>query len=633
MTFLVDTAGVRYGVIHSLKALETVLRHVAQCTGLKMFDSETDGLAHDRKAIGFSISVMASEAHPELGYSWYVPVRHKGDQRFPNVSPPFAFRLLFQYVLSRPGALWAHNWKFDLHVLRNEGVEVEAILTDLYDSMIVAWLLNPEARKGLKGLVKDALGYEMTEFAFFKEYGENALAPIIEMAPYAVDDVRWLGKLLEAKLLPDLANRGEATIKVFEEMETPLLRIVEDMENEGFLLDVDYLHAMDRRLKAIIWDLEKAIAEVLALPVEALRLTSTQWLSRLLIDELGWWGVRTGWVRGKSGLYSTAAAILKEWADGQIKGTTKAGQRVAKLLLRHRGASKLRSTYTVSLVAQTDERGYLHGSLNQVGTATGRFSSSGPNLQNIPVPDTNPDPAARLPNIRQAFIAEPGSVILGADYSQIELRVLAHLSQDASLLQIYQEGGDVHQMTADACGVPRQGAKSINFGIIYGMGPGSLAYTLGVSLSKARQYLESYYDHYSSVKPFQARTKAFARKNGFVTTLVGRRRFLPDINNPDYVKRGYDERKAVNTKIQGSAADLIKIAMRNIQSSFIAKGWVKEGIARMILQVHDELLFRVKEEYVEEVAAEVSLLMETAVKLRVPLIAEPHWGRSWADAK
>lgn len=584
------------------------------------FDTETTGLKHDREMIGFSIAAGDPENGPMSG--WYVPVGHD-DLESNNMDMPRVMRFLSLLFRDMRNIIYIHNAKFDIKTLRNHGLDPTDIQADVRDTMIMHHLYDSSSRKGLKFLVKKYFDYDMKDFASLGNKNEPRRIPVKIMAPYAVDDavqLLRLGHLMEDKF----SDLGESTNKVFKELEMPVLFVIEEMENEGFLLDQKYLSEIAKVMleeKSLIVD--QISQKIGGLPAN---IGSTQWLSTTFIEQLSWWGVRPSWERGKNGYYSTAAPKLKEWASGRVPGTTEAGKEVAQLLLRHRAISKLLSTYTTTLVEASDDKGRLHASFNQAGTATGRFSSSGPNLQNIPRPSDD------LPSIRKAFIARPGFVVVDVDYSQIELRLMAHFSQDKTMLETYTVGGDIHQITADACGSSRQDAKALNFGLIYGMGSGSLAEHIGKPLHVAQKFYTKYFQKYSGVARYQEKTKRIATSEGHTSTLIGRRRLLPDLKSSDWKKRGPAERQAVNTKIQGSAADLIKIAMRNIHKEFVDRGWFRKD-AFMLSQVHDELIFEVRETIVDEVCQVVQESMETCVKLRVPLLAEPHTGKNWEEAK
>jgi DNA polymerase-1 len=467
----------------------------------------------------------------------------------------------------------------------------------------------------------------MQEFSSFdKQYKKKAaLVPVEEMAPYAIDDVLQLHRLYPI-LGKELDKVSDRLPDIFRRLEMPTLWEILRMERNGFLIDKGFLKAAAIKLDLAVDELGKAIASDLRLPLDEIKLGSTQWLSRTLIDEMRVWGMPPEG-RGKTGHFSTATANLEKWAAGAIPGTSAAGRRIAEKIVNLRRYAKLRSTYTLTLIDHADEHGRIHASFNQAGTATGRFSSSNPNLQNIPRPNNDPD----LPQIRGAFIARPGWKIIDIDYSQIELRLMAHFSRDPNMLRIYSEGGDIHQMTADACGCSRQHAKGINFGLLYRMWYKKLAIVLSIPEADARMYWDRYFRQYPGVARFQDLTEERAAHDGFITTLIGRVRMLPDIHSPDKMKSSMARRQSINTKIQGSAGDLIKLGMRNIGREIRKRGW--DDRLLIVSQVHDELIFECEDSIVEEAAQMVKNKLETVVELRVPLIAEPSIAQTWLEAK
>jgi len=638
-TLLLNIGEILMGAVNTPRDFAALEKHLSMAEEVA-FDTETDSLSHHRQMIGFSVATRDG--------AWYIPVAHKewdasnvhdipmeamrkqalaGDNK--NVPKEHALRLLTALFTDPNKHVWIHNAKFDVHVLRNFGIDPLDIKAKILDSMMLSWLINPERPHGLKVLVKQYLNYQMTTFEEVSAgWGSNANVPVHLMAAYASDDVKQLLPLAW-KMLEELAAMGDTMLKVFYELECPMVMVLEDMVDVGFLIDTPYLKRIREEMVIEQDTLLKKMAELLQIPPEQVKLGSTQWLSKTFIEQLKWWGIRSDWVRGKNGCYSTASGVLEQIAEGQVPGTTPAGVEAVRLILRHRTVGKLVSTYTNSLYDVVDANGRLHASFLQHGTATGRFSSSAPNLQNIP---REPKPEEELPSIRRAFIPRQGFKMLGVDYSQIELRLAAHFSADPIMLHIYQTNGDIHQKTADECGCSRQHAKGINFGLIYGMGPKKLAEVLKIPESEARLYHRRYFQTYAGIGAFQAFTQNMTRKQGYVSTLIGRRRYLPDINSSDWKVKGPAERQAVNTKVQGSAADLIKISMRNLRNKFIEDGvWRKDVF--MLSQVHDELLFEVREGCEEYVMGVIKEQMEGSIQLRVPLIAEPKIGGCWAETK
>lgn len=580
------------------------------------WDTETDGKHHERKAIGMSFA-------NHIGTSWYVPMRHNDGM---NANLELVREILEEIFCTYGEAgckrtCWAHNKPFDLQVSRNEGILPRNFKVAIKDCMVLSWMVNPDDEKGLKPLVLKHFGYEMVTFKALKDkYGENADIPVKVMAPYAIDDVRFLPRLVKLKYSA-LASAGPALIKAFNELETPIGDIIDRMQATGFKIDVPRIRELDRTFGKKLHEIEGELSRTIGLPRGKLKIGSTQWLSSNFIDLHHWWTPRED--RGASGHFSTRREMLEEWAAG-VRSTSM-GRKIAQLLLTQRGLAKLKSTYTKTLPDKVDANHRLHSTFKQAGTRTGRFSSASPNLQNIPIRTDE----GRL--LREAFIADKGYQLVVADFSQVELRILAHYSQDPSMVRIYRTGGDIHQNTADSVGCARSQAKGINFGINYGMGPVKFAVNLKCSVLDARRWIAGYHHEYMGVKYFQARTHNKTREDGFVSTLVGRRRYLPDIRSRINWKRAAAERQSVNTIIQGSAADIIMIGMRNIERRLRREG-ITYTLARVLSQVHDELIYEVRESYVERVKKILQEEMESAVKLSVPLIAIPESGKTWAEA-
>lgn len=604
-------------ILTTSKAVEDVLAFASQHNEFA-FDTETDGLSHDRRWIGMSFAVHS----PKHGYvGWYVPINHEPDDTLfavepPNISKDLVDRLI-KMIFAESNKVWIQNAAFDVGVLRNEGYPPEDLHAEILDTKCVSWLLEPEREggHGLKSLVPNILGKSMTSFDQFKLYAKNSYVPVGEMGKYAIDDAVFLLELAH-RMYPQLSDQLR---KVFHDLEMPIMFIVEEMQHFGFKVDVPTLREAGERLTKEMLDLEREFVSIFG---DSAKISSNQWLSNNLCGKI--WGLAD---TKSKGAHSTASEFMEKWASGDIEGTTELGMKVAKLVLRHRKVSKLVSTYCTKLVSVADERGRVHGNFNQWGTGTGRMSSSSPNMQNIPSSRT---PEGDL--IRRAFIADEGYKLIVADYSQIELRVTAHLSGDPIMSQIYRENGDIHQMTADACNCARFDAKAINFGLIYKMGASTLAKAIDKTEAEAQDYIDRYFDNYKGVADFQQRLIAVCRTKGHTWTVTGRQRPLKNINSTKIGLRSGDERKAINTQVQGSAADIIKIGMRNFSRRLRAEGLTSQDF-RVIGQVHDEVVVEVKEEYAERVSAMLQEEMENCVKLSVPLIAEPCIGDSWGEAK
>lgn len=598
------------------KQIEQVLAFISNHKEFA-FDTETDGLSHDRRWIGFSFAVC----HEGEYIGWYVPLRHeKGEDLF-AVPPSNAHWLALELIPSifkEGNRVWIHNAKFDLKVLRNEGFNPDDLKADLLDTICLSWLLEPEREggHGLKSLVPRVLGKEMGSFDQFKLYGKNSYAPVGTMGKYAIDDAVLLLELAH-RLYPQLSDQLR---KVFHELEMPLVRIIEEMQHYGFRVDVDKLKKVGQEIKAEVDQIEADFNKRFG---DNANISSPKWLSDNLVGKV--WGVQGK--QGANGCYSTDGESLERWSTGDVVGTSQAGQQLAKTILKHRKLSKLYSTYCKKLVETADSKGRIHGSFNPWGTGTGRFSSSKPNLQNIPSSRSEEGDL-----IRKSFIAEDGYKLVVADYSQVELRVTAHLSSDPVMSKIYQENGDIHQMTADACNCARFDAKAINFGLIYKMGAKTLANAIDKTESEAQDYIDRYFQKYVGVAQFQEDLVAKCRRRGYTWTVTGRRRPLPNINSSRFGLKNGDERKAINTQVQGSAADIMKIAMRNFHRRLRSEGYGPTDF-RIIGQVHDEVIVEVKESLAEYIKDVLQYEMENCVKLNVPLLADPCIGDSWGEAK
>jgi len=606
------------GILTESSDLESLQRYLKNFTEFS-FDTETDGLSFNRRAIGYSLSVKTDEGYR----GWYVPIAHEqGDDLFSvapkNAPRQEAFSLLNQIFMDSGNTIWIHNAKFDLKVLRNEGLDVENFSCEVLDTLCVSWLLEPEREggHGLKSLVKRILGHEMGSFKQFKSF-KNCEVPVGMMGKYAIDDAVYLLKLVGV-LYPELTPLN---VKVFKELEMPIMRIVEEMEHYGFKIDTSNIKKAGIVMEAKAKEIEDNFKSIFG--SDAL-ISSSKWLSNNLCGRI--WGV-VGLKKGASKQYSTAKDNLLKWKEGEIEGTTDRGREVAEWVLDYRRFSKMVSTYSTKLVLFADDEGRVHGSFNQWGTGTGRMSSSNPNMQNIPSSRTPEGDA-----LRRAFICEEGYKLIVADYSQVELRVTAHLSEDPVMMGIYKDNGDIHQMTADACNCARYNAKEINFGLIYKMGAKTLGNRIKKTQEEAQDYIDRYFEKYAGVAQFQDHLIAGVRRKGFTWTVTGRRRPLPKINSKDKGESNGAERQAINTQVQGSASDIIKIGMRNFHRRVRSEGYTVED-CRIIGQVHDEVVVEAKESIAEYIAKTLQYEMENCVTLKVPLIAEPAIGDSWAEAK
>jgi DNA polymerase-1 len=518
-------------------------------------------------------------------------------------------------VLENPTlAKAAHNGKYDLTVLKRHGIEVQGLD---FDTMIAAYLLEPGRRGfGLKSLAWSRLGLEMKPITELIGKGRDqitmAQVSVSDAAAYAGADADATLRLVGV-LEKELREREQWNL--FRDVEMPLVRVLLDMEMAGVALDTGELMKISTSMHQRIVQLEKQIQELAGHPFNV---SSTQQLGQVLFDELGL-PVKS---KTKTG-FSTRASVLEELKDLHP---------IIDLILEHRQLTKIKSTYVDALpVLVNRETGRVHTSYNQTGTVTGRISSSDPNLQNIPVRTE----LGR--HVRSAFVAEDGRLLLGADYSQVELRILAHISRDPGLLAAFARGEDIHASTAatvfevpltEVTPAMRRIAKTINFGIIYGMGEYGLAQRTDLSVEDARKFIDNYFSRYEKVRDYVEETKTEAREEGYVSTLLGRRRYFPELQVTSSAHGGVKraaEREAINMPIQGTAADILKIAMvalhRALQEKHLA--------ARMILQVHDELVLEVPVEEVPSVADLVRSVMEGAWDLDASLRVDLKVGKNW----
>jgi DNA polymerase-1 len=598
-----------YRVVDTEAALDELVESLTRAE-LFAFDTETTSLRYmDAELVGMSFCI-------EPGIAWYLPLAH----RYVGVGR----QLPFDATLARLKPLLedlerrkvGQNLKYDMSVLRGHGVELRGVS---HDTMLESYVLDSTSgRHNLDDLAERVLGVRTILFEDVAGKGANQIGfesvPIEQAAEYAAEDADVALQLHHA-LWPRLA--GEARLRnVYETIEIPLISVLSRIERNGTLVDGARLRAFSRELAGRI---EALKASAWAVAGEEFNLDSPKQLQSILYDRLAL-PVLSKTPKGQP---STAEAALQELAQDY---------ELPRLILDYRSLAKLKSTYTDKLPEQINARtGRIHTSYHQAVTATGRLSSSDPNLQNIPVRH------AEGRRIRQAFVAPPGRRIVAADYSQIELRIMAHLSGDAGLRRAFAAGQDIHRSTAaEVFGVglegvsddQRRSAKAINFGLIYGMSAFGLAKQLGVSRALAQDYIDRYFERYPGVRAYMDATRAQARDQGFVETLFGRRLYVPEIKAGNQARRQAAERTAINAPMQGTAADIIKRAMIAVD------GWLRstEIDALMIMQVHDELVFEVAEPAVETLMSEVQAIMIAAADLDVPLLVDVGLGDNWDEA-
>ncbi len=592
----------RYQIVDTPEAFQELMAALSAAKPV-VIDVETTGKeARRAELVGIALST-------EPGQAWYVPVGHRSaDHQLPL---PSVIEQLKPVLEDDKIAKMAHNGKYDMTVLASYDVGLRNLE---FDTMIAAYLLGEKAL-GLKPLAFDRLGIEMTPITALIGTGSKQISMaqvgVPQAAQYACADADICGRLREL-LQQELQEQG--LWRLFTEVEMPLLPVLFRMEQNGVALDTAPLRDMSQSMGK---EMARIEAEIYNCAGHRFNINSSQQLGSVLFDELNLPRSR----RTKSG-YSTDASVLEG-----LKGT----HPMVALLLNYRQLTKLKSTYIDALPALLDPKtGRVHTNFNQTGTTTGRLSSSEPNLQNIPVRTTEGL------SIRQAFIAEGRSLLLAADYSQIDLRVMAHLSQDPGLRTAFNREEDIHAATASQVfGVPlhqvtpeqRRVAKTVNFGIIYGMSEWGLEQATELSREEAAQFINAYFQKYAGVKIYLEATKDQAREKGYVHTLLGRRRYISEINSTNAQVRQAAERMAVNMPVQGTAADIIKLAMIEIQKK-MDKLRLK---SKMILQVHDELLFEVPEEELTEVKQLALEIMPSALILSVPLKVDVKVGKRWGE--
>ena len=598
-----------YQTILTQQALETWLQRLQEA-GEFAFDTETTSLNYmDAEIVGVSFALKAGEAA-------YVPMAHDYLGAPAQLEREATLALLKRILEDAKLRKIGQNLKYDRTVLLNHGIELRGIA---HDTMLESYVLNSTAnRHDMDTLAAKHLDYTTVKFEDIAGKGKNQLTfnqvPLDQAAPYAAEDADITLRLHQC-FWPQL-QALPAQQQLYQEVEVPLVAVLSTMERNGVKVDTAMLkqqsQVLDQQMEEVMQKAYDVAGQRFNLGSPKQILDIFQQLKLPLSRKTA------------KGQHSTAVDVLEDLATQ--------GYELPSLILEHRSLSKLKSTYTDKLPKQVNERsGRVHTSYQQAVASTGRLSSTEPNLQNIPVRTE----AGR--RIRQAFIAEQGCKILAADYSQIELRIMAHLSADQGLLEAFAHNQDVHRATAsEVFGVSlsqvtqeqRRAAKAINFGLIYGMSAFGLAKQIGVDRREAQAYVDRYFAHYPGVKQYMDNTREQARKQEYVETLFGRRLFLPDINARNAANRQYAERTAINAPMQGTAADIIKKAMIAVDT------WLRESNlqTRMIMQVHDELVFEVPKDEIDTVKTNVIDLMVNAATLAVPLLVEAGVGDNWDQA-
>lgn len=593
------------------------LREILSRAEAISFDVETtstDPMKAD--LVGISVAVTPSKG-------FYIPIGHD-----PNLAGADQLTLekvievIRDPMIDRDIPKVGHNLKYDYLVLARHGLEPTPLA---FDTMIAEWLCDPASRNlGLKNLAWVRLGLEMTEITELIGKGRNQRTmdklPVDEVAPYAAADAA-----ICLHLMPQLESelKTKEQWDLFNDVEMPLVPILAGMERAGILLDSNFLDELSDTMQTRLDEIQNEIFRIVG---HEFNVNSTQQLSAVLFDELKLTPPdRTR--KTSSGFYSTAASVLEE---------LQSQHEIATLVLEYREISKLKSTYADAFPQQVNpETGRVHTSYNQTGSVTGRLASSDPNLQNIPI-------RTELGReIRRAFVPKPDHLLLSTDYSQIELRIVAHIAEDKAMIEAFQNDQDIHSATAAAIsGIPledvtpdmRRNAKAINFGLIYGMSPYGLTRTTDLTLGEAENFVDAYFERFPGVKSYLDEVRERVTIDGYVSTLLGRRRYFPQLEQGSTVNetiRSRALREAINAPIQGTAADIIKLAMLELPEQ-LEKAGLK---ASMLLQVHDELVFECPSEELDQTAPLVEKVMQEAYKLDVPLKTDTKVGENWADMK
>lgn len=592
-----------YELVQSLERVKEIADKFSKL-GVFCFDTETD--SPDPMTAGL-VGVSFSA---EKGKGSYIPVNVDG-----GLDEKEVLEILKPVFENENSVKVAHNYKFDYTILFRHGIQING---KPFDTMVAAYLVDASQKIKMDELAKKYLGYAPVPIVDLigKGKSQKSMADLTpeEVYLYACEDADVTLQLYE--ILSAQMKKDELE-EVADTVDFPLMEVLGDIEYQGIKLDVGMLEGFSKDLEKDIKELELEIYEKAG---EKFNINSPSQLGDILFDKLG---LPAG-KKTKTGKYSTNEAVLTKLA---VK------YEIPSLILDYRQLAKLKSTYVDALPSMVNkETGRIHTDFNQSVAATGRLASSNPNLQNIPIR------TERGREIRKAFIAEEGFKIMSADYSQVELRVIAHIAKDEAMIKAFKDGEDIHSRTAkeifnlesldEVTQDHRRKAKEVNFGIPYGLSAYGLAQNLGIENSEGKEMIDEYFNRFPNIQDYISETQAFAKEHGFVKTLLGRRRYIPDINSGNWNIRAFAERVAINMPIQGTAADIIKLAMIRIHDWLLSN----KKKSRMLLQVHDELIFEIHESELEEVPDKITELMENAMKMDVPLKVEAGIGDNWLEA-
>ena len=570
------------------------------------FDTETTSLDYRiAQIVGFSVAFDAQNAY-------YVPLAHDYEGAPEQLNREVILAQIKPILEDESVKKIGHHLKYDAHVLENHGIHLAGWY---FDTMLASYVLNSVAtRHGMDDVARLYLSHLTTTYEQVAGKGAKQKTfnqiPLETAAHYAAEDAHVTYRLYE--VLSSKLQAHPELVNILHNIEVPVARVLTQMEENGIELDLAFLDQLGGEFSNTMQNLENQIMEIAG---ESFNVSSPKQVGEVLFEKLGLKGGK----KTTTGQYSTSESVLE-----------KIEHPIAQLILEYRGLSKLKSTYTDGLCKQANPDTHrVHTSYHQALTATGRLSSTDPNLQNIPIR------AEIGRQIRKAFVAPEGRVLLAADYSQIELRLMAHLSQDEALLDAFIHGQDVHRRTAaevlgialeDVTNDQRRQAKAVNFGLLYGMSEFGLIRQLGFTRQESQDYIKQYFHRYPGIYDYMQRTRQVALEQGFVETLLGRRLYTPDIDARNMMVRKAAERAAINAPLQGSAADIIKMAMIEVDKM------LPKDQAKMLLQVHDELVFEVDEDIADELAPKLAEVMQSVLQISVPLVVEVGKGKNWDEA-
>jgi DNA polymerase-1 len=570
------------------------------------FDTETTSLDYRiAQIVGFSVAFDARDAY-------YIPLAHDYEGAPEQLNREVILAQIKPILEDESVKKIGHHLKYDAHVLENHGIHLAGWY---FDTMLASYVLNSVAtRHGMDDVARLYLSHLTTTYEQVAGKGAKQKTfnqiPLETAAHYAAEDAHVTYRLYE--VLSGKLQAHPELVNILHNIEVPVARVLTQMEENGIELDLAFLDQLGGEFSNTMQNLENQIMEIAG---ESFNVSSPKQVGEVLFEKLGLKGGK----KTTTGQYSTSESVLE-----------KIEHPIAQLILEYRGLSKLKSTYTDGLCKQANPDTHrVHTSYHQALTATGRLSSTDPNLQNIPIR------AEIGRQIRKAFVAPKGRVLLAADYSQIELRLMAHLSQDEALLDAFIHGQDVHRRTAaevlgialeDVTNDQRRQAKAVNFGLLYGMSEFGLIRQLGFTRQESQDYIKQYFHRYPGIYDYMQRTRQVALEQGFVETLLGRRLYTPDIDARNMMVRKAAERAAINAPLQGSAADIIKMAMIEVDKM------LPKDQAKMLLQVHDELVFEVDEDIADELAPKLAEVMQSVLQISVPLVVEVGKGKNWDEA-